>query len=716
MPAVRPAVLVVDDLDEKLLVMQTVLEGLDADVVLARSGSDALRELLRRDFAVVLLDVNMPDIDGFETAAMIRGYRQTATTPIIFITAYVDEMQAAEGYALGAVDYIVAPVVPEILRSKVRVFLQLFEAQRRLKEQAEERLALFAAEAARHTAEAATRRLSFLAQVGHVLEGSLDREAAVAPLVDFIHEEFGGIVAVAQMHDAAMQPRVWLAGTGSLRQPTMSELPAPLADLLVDTLAPLAAGEAMATRADLGVRELHRIGIGFNPPRSLVAACAFPLAVGARVHGVLFVAAEQAQDRWDALGEVAQRLALALENARLYRSLEQEIEVRRAAERDLQESSRRKDEFLAMLSHELRNPLAPIRNAAEVVRHAARDDRQLQWASAVLSRQVAQMRRLIDELLDVARISEGKVNLQLETLDLRVALEESVETIRPVLESRRQTLRIAAPKEAVWVRGDAGRLAQILGNLLTNAVKYTDERGDIELTLDHAGGEATLRVRDSGIGIEAELMPRIFDLFQQGERELDRSQGGLGVGLTLARRLVEMHHGSIDAFSEGPGRGAEFIVRLPCIAGIAATPAPQAAAEPRAAEQAHRCRVLVVDDNPDTAETAAIVLRLAGHELHTAGDAAEALKLAGEHAPEVVVLDIGLPGMDGYQAAGRLRQMPSMRAALLIAMTGYGSEADRARAHDAGFDLHLTKPADPQDIADAIQRHFAGPGLRRVNA
>jgi signal transduction histidine kinase/DNA-binding response OmpR family regulator len=708
-PADRPAVLVVDDLPEKLLVLQTVLDGLDADIVLAQSGSEALREVLKHEFAVVLLDVNMPDIDGFETASLIRSYRQTAHTPIIFVTAYVDEMQAAQGYSLGAVDYIVAPVVPDILRTKVRVFLDLFAAQRRMREQAEQRLALFAAQAARDVAEANSRRLDFLTQVGRVLGGSLEADTALCPLMQLMQRELGGITALAICDpDKLRTPRVHLAGiprpvaegddgaAGAPEARALDTLPAALAE-------PIGAAFERGQRIELELPaiELLQALSEFGGDQPLRAACALPLQVGSRLHGVLLIAVPQRTPVWEALDEAAQRLAMALENARLVRDLRQEIAERRAAQKRMKESNRRKDEFLAMLSHELRNPLAPIRNAAEVVRLTGAHDPKLEWASAVMTRQVDQLRRLIDELLDVARISQGKVTLQLETLDLRNVVQQGVETVKPMLDARRQVLQLSLPEQRVWLRGDGARLTQVVGNLLTNAVKYSDEGSPIQLALSSHDGVAELRVRDSGIGIEPDLLPRIFDLFEQGRRGLDRSQGGLGVGLTLAQRLVSMHQGTIDAISDGAGKGSEFVVRLPCLADVAARDTPDTSGHEPPLPRS--CRVLVVDDNRDAAESIAIVLKLAGHDVHTAGDGTEALGLATIHLPEVVVLDLGLPGIDGYEVAERLRELPGLRHAMLIALTGYGSERDRERAHAAGFDLHLVKPADPQRIAHAIE-------------
>lgn len=527
-PGVRPAdggveeqekvsILIVDDLPEKLLVFRTVLEELNQDLVFVRSGREALREVLQREFAVILLDVNMPDIDGFETAALIRQYKRAVDTPIIFITSYADEIQTERGYALGAVDYILSPVVPHILRSKVRVFVRLFAMQRQIKRQSDARAAIAAAEAARHAAE---------------------------------------------------------------------------------------------------------------------------------------------------------------------------------------EAGRRKDEFLAMLSHELRNPLAPIRTALEVIRRIAPHDPKLDRASDIMVRQVRQMTRLIDELLDVARISQGKIVLARERVDINAVIAQSVETAQPLIDSRGQTLRVQPLDEPMWLQGDFARLAQIISNLLNNASKYSEKGTLIELAASLDAQGAAIRVRDQGIGIEAQLLPHIFDLFTQGSRGLDRAQGGLGVGLTLAQRLAEMHGGQLSAESAGPGEGSEFTLRLPCVGLVnggeqAATTAEQPAAP--------TCRVLVVDDNRDAAQSVATFLELGGHEVRTAVDGGEALAVAGSFAPDVVVLDIGLPVLDGYAVAHRLRQSAATRDALLLALTGYGQREDRLKADAAGFNHHFVKPADPSALLACIE-------------
>jgi PAS domain S-box-containing protein len=360
----------------------------------------------------------------------------------------------------------------------------------------------------------------------------------------------------------------------------------------------------------------------------------------------------------------------------------------------LEEAGRQTRQFLAMLGHELRNPLAPIRNAVSVMQMLELRDPQLRNCRDMIERQVTHLSRLVDDLLDVSRITSGKIGLQNEQIELAEVAARAVEASRPVLEARGHALEVRLPDAALEVSGDPTRLSQVLQNLLNNSAKYTPQGGNIELELTREGDSAVIRVRDDGIGIRAELLPRVFDLFMQADRGLDRSEGGLGIGLTLARQIVEMHGGSIHAASEGPGRGAAFTVRLPagalCVARSPSPPTTQAAAAPPSTPR----RTLVVDDNRDAADSMAALLDLRGHTTWVAYDGESALALAAEHAPQVVLLDIGLPGMDGYEVAARLRALAQTRNSRLIALTGYGQPEDRRRSQQAGFDRHLVKPVD----------------------
>ena len=375
-----------------------------------------------------------------------------------------------------------------------------------------------------------------------------------------------------------------------------------------------------------------------------------------------------------------------------------DITARRAAEQELHENDRRKDEFLAMLAHELRNPLAPIRNAAHTLALLGTPDDRIHWVSGVIERQVGLMTRLVDDLLDVSRITSGKITLRREPVSIGSVIAQSVEAARPPAESRKETLEVDVDPDVGWVDGDQARLVQVVGNLLDNAIKYTEEGGHIRLTARVDGREVVIAVRDSGVGIATDLLPHVFDLFTQADRSLARRQGGLGIGLTLVRRLVDMHGGRVEAASEGPGHGSEFTIRLPRLAVDAAEPAAEPALDAPEGPSAPPRRVLVVDDQADSTDSLALFLRLRGHQVHTASDGPGALEEFARCQPEVVFLDLGLPGMSGYDVARRLRAMPEARDVRLVAVTGYGTEADREQTRAAGFDVHLAKPVDPHAV------------------
>jgi PAS domain S-box-containing protein len=366
----------------------------------------------------------------------------------------------------------------------------------------------------------------------------------------------------------------------------------------------------------------------------------------------------------------------------------------------LTESNRRKDEFLAMLSHELRNPLAPILNAVHLLRLESHDNANLQHATAIIDRQAAHLTRLVDDLLEVSRISTGRIRLKQEILDLRSIAERAVEVVRPMIMQRRHDLALSLGSAPLWLHADATRLEQVIVNLLANAAKYTHDGGQIRLSIGQEGNEAVLRVADSGVGIASELLPVVFDLFTQAERSLDRSQGGLGIGLTIVQRVVEMHGGKVEAVSAGIGHGSEFIVRLPLASSPVGTLHRPSEEEPKPSAVCKR--VLVVDDNKDSADTLAILLRRAGHDVRACYAGQEALQLATTFHPDAILLDIGLPEIDGYEVARRLRQDPQFASIRLIAITGYGQEADQQRSFEAGFNEHLVKPIDPQRIYEAL--------------
>jgi signal transduction histidine kinase/ActR/RegA family two-component response regulator len=370
------------------------------------------------------------------------------------------------------------------------------------------------------------------------------------------------------------------------------------------------------------------------------------------------------------------------------------------AEAVLQETDRRKDEFLAILAHELRNPLAPLRNALHVMRLAGPNPNPatLDQTRGMMERQVQQMVHLIDDLLDISRITRGKVELRKERVELAAVIQDALEACRPLIEAGGHELTVSLPPEPVTLEADPTRLAQVFSNLLNNAAKYTPPGGSIRLTAERQGDEIAVKIRDTGIGIPADMLPRIFEMFTQVDRSLERSQGGLGIGLSLVRGLVELHGGSVEAHSEGPGRGSEFLVRLSIHPPARATHAAQGDSQQAAAP---RHRILVVDDNRDAADSLALLLTLQGSEVRTAYDGLEAIEAAAAFDPDVVLSDLGMPRMNGYEAAQKIREQCSGKV-VLVAMTGWGQEEDKRKSSEAGFDFHLVKPVDLDDLEELL--------------
>ena len=395
---------------------------------------------------------------------------------------------------------------------------------------------------------------------------------------------------------------------------------------------------------------------------------------------------------------IASQAAIAIDNARLYQQAREQA-------RQLQDADRRKDEFLAMLAHELRNPLAPIRTGLDVLALNAGEHRE---TLHVMQDQVKHLVRLVDDLLDASRIMRGKVELRAEPVELSSLVERSVKVVQPMIEERAQELAVVLPEQPVWLDADPVRLVQVIDNLLNNASKYTDVGGRIELKATSAAGHVVLRVQDTGVGIEPELLPRVFDLFTQSDRSLDRAQGGLGIGLTLVKRLVELQGGTVSAHSDGRGRGSTFAVRLP-VTDAAAPSEPES--EPRASIAGRR--VVVVDDNRGAAWMLSTLLRKLGdHEVVIAYDGPSAIEKIERIRPEIVLLDIGLPGMDGYDVAKRVRKMPEMQQTLLVALTGYSQPEDRQKSQQAGFDQHLTKPPSLEQIQALLVHPRLTPATR----
>ena len=528
-------ILIVDDEPRNLAVLESILDDPGYRLVRAGSGDEALLALMADEFALLVLDVQMPGMSGFELAQMVKERRKTASIPIIFLTAYYNEDQhILEGYGSGAVDYLHKPANPAVLRSKVSVFAELHRKSREL--------------------ERANRRLV-------ELNATLDK------------------------------------------------------------------------RVEARTAELQ------------------------------------------------------------------------ASEARLREADRRKDEFLATLAHELRNPLAPVRNAIHFLKLRGPGTPDVQWASEMIDRQVGLMGRLIDDLMDVSRISRGRLELRREPVPLEQVLAHAVETMQSQIDGAGHKLTVLQPAVRLVVDADRARLAQAFINLLSNAAKYTDPGGQLEVRVASEGGTALLAFRDNGIGIAPQRLEQVFEMFSQEEPALSRSRGGLGIGLALTRKLVELHGGTVQASSEGPGMGSVFLVRLP-LAVAAPHEAPPQAAQPVAAPGS--LRILVADDNMDAAETLAMLLESLGHVVHKAHDGEAAAEAAEAFDPELVLLDIGMPRVNGYEACRRIRAQAGGAARTVVALTGWGQPQDLERAREAGFDRHMVKPVDMAQLMQVITARLEG--------
>ena len=468
-------------------------------------------------------------------------------------------------------------------------------------------------------------------------------------------------------------------------------------------------GDAPVRSADItqdpryGSMEPHRgMPPGHLPVRSYLAVAVKSRA--GEVFGGLFFGHPEA-GRFTERSEqlivgVAAQAAIAIENARLYSAAQAQLENRARAEASLRDTDRRKDEFLATLAHELRNPLAPIRQAAMISQAPGATDTQKAWSHEVITRQVRNMSLLLDDLLDISRITRGTLELRIESTLLASVVESAVETARPALEAKRHTLIIELPHVAVPLAVDPLRLSQVLSNLLMNAAKYTDPEGHVRLTGELIGGEVRLSVIDDGVGIDAASLPDIFQMFAQIRTGRDRSDGGLGIGLALSRGLVALHGGRIEGFSAGLGAGSTFTIHLPLAPRVAAA----APATPEPVPRSRRRRVLVADDNVDAGESLAMLLRIEGHDVDIATNGSDAVTLYARSRHEVAILDIGMPGLSGYEVASRIRELAGTTKVTLIAVTGWGQEADKARARDSGFDFHFTKPVEPEALTTLLAR------------
>jgi len=679
-------ILIVDDQPSRLLSYEAILGDLKQNIVRANSGTEALQELMRREFAVILLDVNMPGMDGFETAQLIHQHPRYEKTPLVFVTAFnVTDMDRLKGYELGAVDYVYIPVIPAILRSKVAVLIELFTQKRELvrlnQSLAEANAELERANALLHDERARDlERMNSdlgqanaeLARTNQILteEGAVRRRAEEGQqrsdehLRTILHNTSaliyqtdieGRFVHVNRQWEELLQ-----CSTDEVRGKSIFEL----------------FPESAAVEFD---RNICRV---LTECRPLEFEWTIALPDGSQV-----VYNSINAPLLDAKGVPYGVVGVSTD-----------ITERKQLENTLKEADRRKDEFIALLAHELRNPLAPIVNGLELMKFKAFDDPDLEWCRDVIGRQVAHLSRLVEDLLDVSRITQGKIKLQKRELDIAEVVAGAIETVRPLIETHRHHLSLELPEEQVLVDGDATRLAQVLGNLLSNAVKYTQDGGNLRLHVQRDDTVVMIRVQDDGVGITPDAIPHLFELFTQFERTTDRSQGGLGIGLALVQRLVELHGGTVHAQSEGPGKGSEFTVRLPCSISPS-TALPRADAPGRGASaETPGLKVLVVDDNVDAAASLALVLRHLNYSVLTVHTGVEAIRATSEFAPRVVLLDLGMPGMNGYEVAERIRREPRGDDVLLIALTGWSQSHVREATVRAGFNLHLVKPVDIDEL------------------
>jgi CheY-like chemotaxis protein len=694
----RAKILIVDDRQDKLLAFRSVLQDLTEDVFTASSGDDALRLVLEHEFAVILLDVNMPGMDGFETAALIRKRKKSAHTPIIFITAYSDEMLIMQGYSLGAVDYIMSPVMPEILHTKVKVFVDLFRLSADARKQMEERIALTREQVARAAAEEANRRSTILADASKALTGTLDFKSRIYELFPVLVPSLADMCSFVLLdeHDQIESiEAAWTTAPGCLKTATLDKVPDWLRHVtgsVIATRKPHPIGESYRSASrGIYIETVPQQPIGLPAPHS---GAAFPLTAHGRTLGVLCFARNTTDHvftklEWSLLEDLSDRAAITLDNALLYKKLET--------------ADRNKNQFLALLGHELRNPLAPIRSAAELLNKASSDPASVSRVRAVIERQVANLTRLVDDLLDVSRITSGRLELQLSVVEVSSVVAMAVETSTPLIKSREHRLMVSQTPETLRIKADPSRLAQVLENLLNNAAKYTPEGGVISLSVTQEENSVVFRVSDNGVGISAVMLSHIFDLFARSEQPNTSFHDGLGVGLHLARRVVELHGGSIEAFSAGHGKGSEFVVRVPVVLDEpGSTKAVTTLTSP--AQLPTGMRILIVDDNEDVREMMGELLMGSGFEVQTAGDAATALRAVSDFDPQVVLLDIGMPVIDGYELARRLRALPHGNRLKIIAITGYGQEQDRQRSFDAGFDEHVTKPLGHSQLLELLGR------------
>jgi signal transduction histidine kinase/DNA-binding response OmpR family regulator len=727
-------ILVVDDKPDKLLSLEAVLEQLGENVVTAASGREALRHLLRQPFALILLDINMPGMDGFETAALIRQHRQSKQTPIIFMTAAGDDALLNRSYALGAVDYILTPVIPQVLLSKVRVFCDLHRKTEEVQRQA--------AALGEHSA-----RLQRLADASLAINSMLSLDAILQAITDGARRVIGAHQAMTTVVLASGRPRgassfsdTYAAFHDHRPGRTDEALYLLAEERWGSTPGPRRPreGTVRLTQAEIDADPDLRIAAeesGGPPRRGFLAA---PITErDGRVLGIVQVSDRARGDFTDgdeaALVQLAQLASVAIQNC-VYA--------------EAREANRLKDEFLATLSHELRTPLHALLGWTRLLRTGTPDPARINRGLEVIERNVNLQTSLIDGLLDVSRITSGKLRIDVQRLHLGPVLEAAVDALRPTADAKSIQIRTQIEEEAPQVLGDAERLHQVFTNLVGNAVKFTPKGGRVEASLRrrrHEGGppreadlpsasrfaprtpedDVEIRVSDTGEGIGPEFLPFVFDRFRQADSSITRAHGGLGLGLSVVRHLVELHGGAVRAESQGLGKGATFVVLLPALPPAAVRRSEAAiTVQPREmiADPDHApvsgvqtldgLRVLVVDDDEDARELLREVLLQHRAHVTTAGSAREALDAMAAARPHVLVSDIAMKGEDGYDLIRRIRVRAPHEGGLVpaLALTAHIRKEDRLRALEAGFQMHATKPIEPVELVAAIAA-LAGTGV-----
>lgn len=686
-------ILIVDDSTGNLVAYEAALAPLGRKLVLVQSGVEALARLLDQDFALVLLDVSMPGMTGLETARMIRDRARSKATPIIFITGMSSPGGVIlEAYELGAFDFVIKPIPPEVLRAKARVYLLLQERTKELLHHA--RRLRDANKLIRETATiaATARRLEKLQEATQALSEARTPAEVAAVAVRLGAEAVEASAAV-----------MWSTRLdGSFVVEASHQVPDGYLDnwrvIPADSPHPITrvARRREAIWIENATDYAREAPSTIDQARTAGRVWAFvtlPLVSNNRTIAVLTFsyAAEHTftDEERRFLGALVHACEQALERGQLFIA---EAEARRSAE----ELSKRKDEFLAMLSHELRNPLAAMIAALDLIKMR---DQTLSRELAVLDRQSRHLVNIVDDLVDVSRITRGMITLRREAVPLAEAVAYAMDTARPLIDQRAHEVSLGIPR-GLHLDADRGRLGQVLANLLVNAAKYTPAKGRIEVTADLDGSFVRIVIRDNGRGILRTLLPSLFDVFVQGERSPARSEGGLGIGLALVRTLAELHGGTVAAHSDGPGMGSTFTLRWPKASDKSPTAQTPALASPQTGRS---LRVLVVDDNVDAAELLAALLISMGYEVAVANDAKLALAMAADFRADVALLDIGLPVIDGYMLAERLRLVPSCANTLFIAISGYGQPEDRERSKRSGFAHHLVKPV-PIDALRSLLR------------